>query len=156
MLAPPRQFPAASPFSRRCTRNCRRHGRYPTRAEPTVPGFAPYMQLQGLPLLSSGGGCSSGLPLARIPHAGGQTPGSAGREVLLGCRAGCLHNQYGCIATALPGKAPDLACPVAGGRSPVCGRTPSRDGSVAQTNSVPVTGTGEGDGCRGGYPEVSV
>src|SRR4029434_9838698 len=34
MLAPPRQFPAASPFSRRCTRNCRRHGRYPTRAKP--------------------------------------------------------------------------------------------------------------------------
>src|SRR4029434_1363740 len=67
---------------------------------------------------------------------------------LLGCRAGCLHDQYGCIATALPGKAPDRACLVAGGRSPVCGRTPSRDGSVAQTNSVHVTGTGEGDGCR--------
>ena len=28
--------------------------------------------------------------------------------------------------------------------------------SVAQTNSVHGTGTGEGDGCRGGYPEVSV
>src|SRR4029434_6002094 len=68
---------------------------------------------------------------------------------LLGCRAGCLHDQYGCIATALPGKAPDRACLVAGGRSPVCGRTPSRDGSVAQTNSVHGTGTGEGDGCRG-------
>src|SRR4029434_732050 len=92
--------------------------RYSGRAP--VPGFAPYMQLhmakeRGYLSFSSGGGCSSGLPLARIPHdasrpehspahAGGQTPGSAGREVLLGCRAGCLHDQYGGIATALPGK----------------------------------------------------
>src|SRR4029434_10703273 len=92
-------------------------------------------------------------PEASPAHAGEQTPGS---EILLGCRAGCLHNQHGCAATALPGKAPDRTCLVAGGRSPVCGRTRSRDGSVAQTDSVHLTGTGEGDGCRGGYPEVSV
>src|SRR4029434_1573239 len=48
MLAPPRQFPAASPFSRRCTRNCRQHGRYPTRAEPRCRGSRPTCSSTGL------------------------------------------------------------------------------------------------------------